>query len=157
MGKFNSANRYTSMRPCMSNRIRIFLKTEIVFLRFQRKIRIHTCCIRIAFARPYKNAKTMEIRQHPLLSMRRWHASCQKLCEKQYMMYYIIVFETSVFARPCTRKRKAGVFKNLHSRERFWKDAFPPDTCKRQVKPKKKISVFKQKRIRVDGACMLLI
>ena len=35
-------------------------------------------------------------------------------------MYDIIVFET-VFVRP---QRKAGVFENLDSGERFWKGAF---------------------------------
>ena len=35
----------------------------------------------------------------------------------------ISVFENLRF-RPSIRKRKAGVFKNLHSLERFWKDPF---------------------------------
>ena len=38
-------------------------------------------------------------------------------------MYDIIVFE-NLRLRPPTRKQKAGVFKNLHSEEHFWKDAF---------------------------------
>ena len=38
-------------------------------------------------------------------------------------MYGIIVFENLRF-RPTTRKRETGVFKNPHSGERFWKDAF---------------------------------
>ena len=38
-------------------------------------------------------------------------------------MYDIIVFENLRF-RPSKRKREASVFKNLHSGERFWKDAF---------------------------------
>ena len=36
-------------------------------------------------------------------------------------MHDMIVIENLHF-RPSTRKRKAGVFKNLHSGERFWKD-----------------------------------
>ena len=41
------------------------------------------------------------------------------------MMYDIIVLEKVRF-RPSTRVRKqeAGFLKNLHSGERFWKDAF---------------------------------
>ena len=39
---------------------------------------------------------------------------------RSYMMYDIIVFENLRF-RLSTRKRKAGVFKNFHSGERFWK------------------------------------
>ena len=39
------------------------------------------------------------------------------------MMYDIIVFVNIPF-RPFTRKRKAGVFKNLHSGDRFGKDMF---------------------------------
>ena len=76
----------------------------------------------------------------------------------QYMIYDIIVFENLRF-RTSTRKRKARVFKNLHSGERFWKDPFsvtaPPDTCGRWVKlggGGGGISVFKEKRIGVDGA-----
>ena len=45
------------------------------------------------------------------------------------------LFENRRF-RPSTCKRKAGVFKNLQSEERFWKDAFS-------------VTVFH--RIRVDG------
>ena len=40
-----------------------------------------------------------------------------------YMIYHIIVFENLRFG-PSTRKWEAGVFKNLHSEERFWKAAF---------------------------------
>ena len=40
-----------------------------------------------------------------------------------YMIYDIIVFENLRFG-PSTRKWEAGVFKNLHSEERFWKAAF---------------------------------
>ena len=39
------------------------------------------------------------------------------------MMCGIIIFEKLCFRRS-TRKRETGVFKNLHSGERFWKDAF---------------------------------
>ena len=39
------------------------------------------------------------------------------------MVYDIIEFEYLCF-RPFTRKREAGVFKNLHSGKSFWKDAF---------------------------------
>ena len=39
----------------------------------------------------------------------------------QYMIYDIIVFENLRF-RTSTCKRKARVFKNLHSGESFWKD-----------------------------------
>ena len=39
------------------------------------------------------------------------------------MMYDIIVLENLRF-RPSTRKREAGFLKNLHSGERFLKDAF---------------------------------
>ena len=40
-----------------------------------------------------------------------------------YMIFDIIVFENLRFG-PSTRKWEAGVFKNLHSEERFWKAAF---------------------------------
>ena len=46
------------------------------------------------------------------------HAICQR-----YMTYNIIVFKNLRF-RPNTRKQEAGVFKNLYSGKRFWKDAF---------------------------------
>ena len=77
----------------------------------------------------------------------------------QYMIYDIIVFENLRF-RTSTRKRKAHVFKNLRSGERFWKDPFSvtasPDTSGRWVKlgggGGGGISVFKEKRIGVDGA-----
>ena len=39
------------------------------------------------------------------------------------MMYDIIVFENLGF-RPSTRTRQSGVFKNLHSEDRFRKPAF---------------------------------
>ena len=39
------------------------------------------------------------------------------------MVYAIIVLENLRFC-PSTRKREDGFFKNLHSGERFWKDAF---------------------------------
>ena len=39
------------------------------------------------------------------------------------MMYDIIVFENLGF-RPSTRKRESGVFKNLHSEDRFRKPTF---------------------------------
>ena len=42
-------------------------------------------------------------------------------------MYDIIAFENLPF-RSCTRKRKPGIFKNLHFGERFEKDAFSPNT-----------------------------
>ena len=47
-----------------------------------------------------------------------------------YMIYDIIVFENLRFG-PSTRKWEAGVFKNLHSKERFWKAAFSPGTYER--------------------------
>ena len=40
------------------------------------------------------------------------------------MMYDIIVFRIRNRFRPSTRKRKADVFKSLHSKERFRKGAF---------------------------------
>ena len=40
------------------------------------------------------------------------------------MMYDIIVFRIRNRFRPSTRKRKADVFKSLHSGERFRKGAF---------------------------------
>ena len=75
------------------------------------------------------------------------------------MIYVIIVFENLRF-RTSALKRKAHVFQNLHSGERFCKDPFSvtasPDTCGRWVKLGGRgvggISVFKEKRIRVDGA-----
>ena len=39
-------------------------------------------------------------------------------------MYDIIVFRIRNRFRPSTRKRKADVFKNLHTGERFWKGTF---------------------------------
>ena len=66
------------------------------------------------------------------------------------MMHYVIVFENLRF-RPSTRKRVASVFKNLHSGERFWKDAWFGDRFHRiQVNGRRnrreKKFVFKQKR-----------
>ena len=49
-----------------------------------------------------------------------------------YMIYDIIVFENLRFG-PSTRKWEAGVFKNLHSEERFWKAAFWGTVCTRYV------------------------
>ena len=44
------------------------------------------------------------------------------------MMYDIIVFENIGF-RPSTRKREAGVFKNLHSGKMRFRRPISPDTC----------------------------
>ena len=52
---------------------------------------------------------TMEIRWHPLQSMR--YAGSK-------LMYYILVFE-NLRHRPSTRKQVTRVFKKLHSGERF--------------------------------------
>ena len=70
-------------------------------------------------------------------------------------MYDIIVFEIVRF-RPSTRRRKAGVFKNLHSGQRFWKDAFSVTVFTEFEwtvgQTGEKILVFKQKGICVDRA-----
>ena len=72
-----------------------------------------------------------------------------------FLMYDIIVFEI-LGIHTYTRKRKAGVFKNLNSGELFWKDAFSVtvfighewtvgQTGEKNLR-------LKKKRIRVDGA-----
>ena len=48
-----------TLAPCI--RIQIFLKSDI-FSPLSKKIRIDTLRIRIVLARPYENAKTIEIR-----------------------------------------------------------------------------------------------
>ena len=57
--------------------------------------------------------------------------------------------------RPSTRSLQAGIFlKKLHSRDRFWKPAFfVPENALyvRKAKTEKKISVFKNIGISVDG------
>ena len=57
--------------------------------------------------------------------------------------------------RPSTRKHENGVFKKIHSGERFRKPPFSlpktPFTCGRKAKTEEKTSVFKNIRIRVDG------
>ena len=54
--------------------------------------------------------------------------------------------------RPSTRKR-SGVLKNLHSRDRFWKSGFLAwITCEREANTEEKISALKNIGIRVDGA-----
>ena len=66
-------------------------------------------------------------------------------------MYDIIVLEKLRF-RPSTRKREAGFFKNLHSGERFWKDAFSVTVFTEFIRVdgrtnrKKNIRQFKQNR-----------
>ena len=73
------------------------------------------------------------------------------------MMYDIIVFRIRNRFRPSTRKRKADVFKNLHSKERYWKGAFSVIifnalvSVESRLNRRKKISVFKQNRIRVKN------
>ena len=60
-------------------------------------------------------------------------------------MYDIIVFENLGF-RPSTRKRQCGVFKNLHSEDRFRKPTFFGVRKGRsyvKAKMEGKISVFK--------------
>ena len=69
------------------------------------------------------------------------------------MMYDIIVFENPRF-RPSTSKGEVGVFKKLHFGEYFEKLLLrrppSPDTWGRWAEQEKKISAFKQKRIRED-------
>ena len=72
------------------------------------------------------------------------------------MVYDIIVFEYLRFL-PSTRKREAGVLENLHSGGGLLKrcvlgDRFHQIRVGGTPKRMKKISVFKQKGIRVDGA-----
>ena len=62
-----SAQGLFTLAPCI--RIQIFLKSDI-FSPLSKKIRIDTLRIRIVLARPYENAKTIEIRLHSLMSMR---------------------------------------------------------------------------------------
>ena len=73
----------------------------------------------------------------------------------------IIVFENLRF-RPSTRKRKAGVFKKSPLWRAFLKrcvfgDCFHMIRVDGRPNWRKKISVFKQKRIRVYGGPKLLI
>ena len=68
------------------------------------------------------------------------HASCY-----EYKKYDIIVFE-NLRLRSSTHKRKAGVFKNLKSEERFLKDVFSVgQTGEKNIH-------FQTKRIREDEA-----
>ena len=81
------------------------------------------------FSNKYATTRSIFESQSPVhtKTLKRWkyhsfiieHALCQK-----YMMYDIIVFRIRNRFRPSTRKRKADVFKNLDSRERFCKGAF---------------------------------
>ena len=75
------------------------------------------------------------------------------------MMYDIILFKNLGF-RPFTRKREVGVYKNLHSGKRFWKDAFSVTVFTGYVwtvgQTRGKISVFKQKGIHVDEGLIWL-
>ena len=77
-----------------------------------------------------RNSAIMETWRHTSLSIE--HASCYDVClmkfndiflDDIFLMYDIIVFEI-LGIHTYTRKRKAGVFKNLNSGELFWKDAF---------------------------------
>ena len=69
-------------------------------------------------------------------------------------MCYIIVFENLRF-HPSTRKRGASVLKNLHYGARFWMNALSATIFTEYVstvdQSGEKISVFKQKPIRLDG------
>ena len=57
--------------------------------------------------------------------------------------------------------RIEGVFENIHSGERFWSDAFSVTVFNGYVltvgQTGEKISFFKQKRILVDGASVVVI
>ena len=70
-------------------------------------------------------------------------------------MYDIIVFENLLF-RPSTRKREAGVLKDVHSGDRFPKPAFficlkTQFTCGGKAKTEEKNSVLKNIQLHVDG------
>ena len=65
-------------------------------------------------------------------------------------------FRKALCFHPSTRQHEKGVFKNIHSGERFRKLRFQwlkmPSPCGREPKTDKKRYVFKQIRIRVDRA-----
>ena len=73
------------------------------------------------------------------------------------MIYDIIVVENLRF-RPSTRKREANVCKNLHLAERFrkknmrFRGLFHRIRVDGRPNWRENISVYKQKRTRVDGA-----
>ena len=74
-------------------------------------------------------------------------------------MYDIIVFENLLF-RASTRKREAGVLKNVHSEDCFPKPAFfhlpkPGLRVDGRLKQRKKNSFCKNIRLHVDGALSL--
>ena len=73
----------------------------------------------------------------------------------------VIVFKNLRFHLP-TRVHRIGVFKNLHSGERFWNGTFSVTVFNGYVwtlgqNGGKKISFFKQKWIRVDGALLAYV
>ena len=78
------------------------------------------------------------------------------------MIYDIIVLENFHF-NPSTHKREAGFFKNLHSGERFCKDAFLTEYIRVDCRTNRKkiIRQFKQNRYKraqgLDGAVLALV
>ena len=66
-------------------------------------------------------------------------------------MYNLIGFKKPRFSPSGTRKRETGVLKNLHFERRIWKPAFSLPGNAVLAEAKKKISVSKHVRIRVNG------
>ena len=96
---------------------------------------------------PSTEEKSPMVRQTILEQLEEWHVivSCDQLGE---------TLRAAPTRLPSTRVQQNGVLKTLQSGEQFWKDAFSVTVSTGSVwtgeKREKKISAFKQKRIRVD-------
>ena len=91
-----------------------FFKTDIS-PPFSKQIRVHTYCIRIVFARPYKNAEKWKDDSIP-------HGAWVMLLVNDVLHHRV---RKHPFSAPSTRKRVANVFKiSTLTGERLWKDAF---------------------------------
>ena len=82
---------------------------------FSKQIRVHTYCIRIVFARPYKNAKQWKDDSIP-------HIAWVMLVVNDVLHHRV---RKHPFSGSSTHKRVASVFRiSTLTGERLWKDAF---------------------------------
>ena len=125
------------MPKAPSAHFRIFLKTDFCPSVFKKKY-----ASRRSVFESFSPAHTKTLRMRYVSS--KWYTT--SLYSKS----------SSVFVLPRVNEWPA-FFKNLHSGERFWKDAFSVIVCTEYMwtvgeTGEKKIAVFKQKRICADGA-----
>ena len=127
-----------------SSRIRVCLKTEIVFSVFEKKIRVHTLRSWMVFARPKENAIAIETGTSFDENMRiNWYPSPWR----HRFSWTSVSIHPHEYSK--TASSKISTLESVLENTRFrW--PFLPDTCKRQAKLEGK-NPFSNKNLHVDG------